>query len=194
MTEQTENIEEQDLSALLESIVNKQFEEEQASAEDGVESPREMPFKGLFDSFFNATIIKVKYHEGATPLHMIDVGDWCDLYTAEEVTLKAGESTLISLGISMQLPENHEAIIAPRSSTFIKWGILQTNSIGVIDSSYCGDNDIWKMSVYATRDVTIPAGTRLCQFRVQECQPRLSFVAVNTLGNEDRNGFGSTGD
>lgn len=190
--EEVQNTDEQDLSALLESIINRQFEAEQNETEDTPVS-HDMPFKNLFDSF-NATIIKVKYHDQPHKLQMIEIGNWCDLYTAEEVNLKQGESTLISLGVSIQLPQGYEAIIAPRSSTFGKWGVLQTNSIGVIDNTYCGDNDIWKMPVYATRDITIPAGTRLCQFRIFENQPNLKFAAVSSLGNEDRSGFGSTGD
>ena len=94
----------------------------------------------------------------------------------------------------MKLPEGYEAIMAPRSSTFKNWGITQTNSIGVIDSSYCGDNDIWMFPAHATKTVTIPAGTRICQFRIQEEQPKIKFIPVSSLGNEARGGLGSTGE
>ena len=97
------------------------------------------------------------------------------------------------MGVSIELPEGYEAIMAPRSSTFKRWGIIQTNSIGVIDNSYCGDDDIWMMPVYATRDVEIPAGTRICQFRIQKKQPDLAFVFTHSLGNENRSGLGSSG-
>ena len=119
--------------------------------------------------------------------------DWIDLRASEEVTLKAGEFRLIPLGVAMELPAGYEAHIAPRSSTFKNYGILQTNSMGVVDCSYCGDNDMWRMPVYATRDVTIEKGARICQFRIMENQPRLNFIRVEHLEGADRGGFGSTG-
>lgn len=138
--------------------------------------------------------IKIKYLDGAPHLQKIDKGDWIDLYTYEDISLKEGESAYISLGVAMEIPEGYEAIIAPRSSTFKKWGILQTNSIGVIDNSYCGDQDIWMFPAYAVKDTQIPAHTRLCQFKIQEQQPTITFISVSSLGNENRNGFGSSGD
>ncbi len=138
--------------------------------------------------------IKIKYLENMPELEKIEQGDWIDLYTFQEEKLSAGEHKYISLGVAMELPQDFEAIVAPRSSTFKKWGILQTNSIGIIDNSYSGDNDIWMLSAYATRDVTIPAHTRICQFRIQQRQPKIKFTSVSTLGNANRSGFGSTGD
>ena len=139
--------------------------------------------------------IKIKYHTGdIEKLRYIDgKSDWIDLRSAEDVELKAGEFKLISLGVSMELPKGYEAHIVPRSSTFKTWGIIQTNSMGVIDESYCGDNDIWKMPVYATRDTVIHKNDRICQFRIIEHQPTIEFEEVDTLGNEDRKGIGSTG-
>lgn len=123
--------------------------------------------------------------------------DWIDLYTAETVTLQAGEYTLISLGVAMQLPDGVEANIVPRSSTFKNYGVLQANSMGVIDNTYCGDNDIWKFPAYATRDITIPKGTRICQFRLNYTMRtefgEIKFEPVISLGNADRDGFGSSG-
>ena len=139
--------------------------------------------------------IKIKYHtDEIEKLRYIDgKSDFIDLRAAEDVELKAGEFKLISLGVSMELPKGYEAHIVPRSSTFKTWGIIQTNSIGIIDESYCGDNDIWKMPVYATRDTVIHKNDRICQFRIIEHQPTIEFEEVDTLGNEDRKGFGSTG-
>ena len=136
--------------------------------------------------------IKVKYLPNSPELVINNIGDWIDLYVYEDTTLKAGERAYISMGIAMQLPPGYEAIMAPRSSTFKRWGILQTNSIGVIDNSYCGDDDIWMFPALATKDVTIPKGTRICQFRVIENQPPLRFNSVLSLG-ESRGGLGSTG-
>ena len=139
--------------------------------------------------------IKVKYFvDGIDELCTVaGKSDWIDLHAAEEVTLKAGEFRLIPLGVAMALPEGYEAHIVPRSSTFKNYGILQTNSMGVVDSSYRGDNDQWRMPVYATRDVTIEKNARICQFRIVRNQPPLTFTRVEHLDGPDRGGFGSTG-
>lgn len=139
--------------------------------------------------------IKIKYFsDDMEELCYVDgKSDWIDLRAAQVVTLKAGEFRLIPLGVAMELPRGYEAHIAPRSSTFKNYGILQTNSVGVVDESYCGDNDQWHMPVYATRDVTIERGTRICQFRILEHQPKLNFIRVDRLEGPDRGGFGSTG-
>ena len=143
----------------------------------------------------NTETIKIKYHtDEIEKLRYIDgKSDWIDLRSAEDVELKSGESKLISLGVSMKLPKGYEAHIVPRSSTFKTWGILQTNSIGIIDESYCGDNDIWKMPVYATRDTTIHKNDRICQFRIEKHQPTIKFEEVEHLEGKERGGFGSSG-
>ena len=143
----------------------------------------------------NTEAIKIKYHtDEIEKLRYIDgKSDWIDLRAAEDVELKAGEFKLISLGVSMELPNGYEAHVVPRSSTFKTWGILQTNSMAVIDESYCGDNDIWRYPVYATRDTVIHKNDRICQFRIEKHQPTIEFEEVDTLGNDDRSGFGSSG-
>ena len=139
--------------------------------------------------------IKIKYHiNGIEKLRYIDEkSDFIDLRAAEDVELKAGEFKLISLGVSMELPKGYEAHVVPRSSTFKTWGILQTNSMAVIDESYCGDNDIWRYPVYATRDTVIHKNDRICQFRIEKHQPTIEFEEVEHLEGEERGGFGSTG-
>ena len=143
----------------------------------------------------NMKKIKIKYHsDKIEKLRYIDgKSDWIDLRAAEDVTLKAGEFKLISLGVSMELPEGYEAHIVPRSSTYKNFGIIQTNHCAVIDNSYCGDNDIWKYPAYALRDTEIHVNDRICQFRIIKNQPKLYFDEVETLGNADRGGIGSTG-
>lgn len=139
--------------------------------------------------------IKIKYHnDQIEKLCYIDgKSDWIDLRCAETTSMKAGEFKLISLGVSMELPKGYEAHIVPRSSTFKNFGIIQTNHMGVIDETYCGTNDIWKFPAYATRDTTININDRICQFRIIEHQPPLSFQEVDELSEKDRGGFGSTG-
>lgn len=140
--------------------------------------------------------IKIKYFTDIEPLEYIggeSKSNWIDLRAAENVNLKAGEFKLIPLGVGMILPEGYEANIVPRSSTFKKWGIIQTNSFGVIDNSYSGDNDQWFFPAYATRDTRINKNDRICQFRINEIQPNIEFDVTNKLNDDSRGGFGSTG-
>lgn len=138
--------------------------------------------------------IKVKYHdEEIKHLEKFDKGDWIDLRAAEHLKMKAGDFKLISLGISVKLPDGYEANIVPRSSTFKKWGILQTNSIGVIDNSYCGENDIWRFPALAMRDTVIEKGDRICQFRIVKKMEQVTFTEVEHMDDADRGGFGSSG-
>ena len=137
--------------------------------------------------------IKIKYHNDIRPLEILDNGDWIDLRAAEDVNLEKGDFRLISLGVSMKLPEGYEAHIVPRSSTFKHCGIIQANHMGVIDNSYCGDNDIWKFPAIATRDAVIYKNDRICQFRIMKKQPCVRFDTVEHLNGPDRGGFGSSG-
>lgn len=137
--------------------------------------------------------IKIKYFTDIEKITKIEKGDWIDLRAAEDVTLKAGEFKLIPLGVAMELPAGYEAHMVPRSSTYKKFGIIQTNHQAVIDESYCGDNDQWLYPAYALRDTEIHKGDRICQFRIMEKQPNIEFEEVEHLGNEDRGSFGSTG-
>lgn len=144
-----------------------------------------MTEKNIKVKYFSDKVSKLEYIAGKS--------DWIDLRAAEDVELKQGDFKLIPLGIAMQLPKGYEAHIIPRSSTFKNFGVIQANHMGVVDESYCGDNDQWYFPAIALRDTSIKAGDRICQFRIMEHQPQLIFEAVDTLGNEDRGGFGTTG-
>ena len=139
--------------------------------------------------------IKIKYFsEKIEKLKFIDgKSDWIDLRAAERVELKSGEYKLIKLGVGMELPKGYEALVVPRSSTFKNFGILQTNSMGVIDESYCGDNDEWKFPALAMRDTVIDINDRICQFRIIKHQDAFTFEEAKELNEVDRGGFGSTG-
>ncbi|MCM1254082.1 MAG: dUTP diphosphatase [Clostridium sp.] len=136
--------------------------------------------------YFIDKIDKLEYIDG-------DKSNWIDLRAAKDITLKAGEFKLIPLGVAMELPKGYEAHIVPRSSTFKSFGIIQTNHMGVIDESYCGDNDEWKMPVYAVKDTEIHVNDRICQFRIVKHQPQIEFEEVDYLNCKNRGGFGSTG-
>ena len=138
--------------------------------------------------------VNIKYFsKNISPITFNSKGDWVDLRSADTIVLKKGDFALIPLGVGMKLPKGYVAHIAPRSSTFKNWGIFQTNSVAVIDNSYCGDEDEWKYPVYATRDVTIHRNDRICQFRIVKKQPKFKFKLVLHLEKISRGGFGSTG-
>lgn len=157
----------------------------------------DVPTNSVSTTKNSSETIKIKYHEPITPLENINGAnsDWIDLRCAEPngVDLKTGEFKLISLGVSMKLPDAYEAHIVPRSSTFKKWGLLQTNPHSVIDNSFNSDTDIWKYPVYATRDTHIDFNDRICQFRIVKKQPTIIFEKVNHLDGKSRGGFGSSG-
>ena len=137
--------------------------------------------------------IKVKYFTDIDEIVNVEnKSDWYDLRASVDVELKAGEFKLIPLGIAIELPKGYEAIMAPRSSTFKNFGIIQANSIGIIDESYCGDNDMWRFPAIALRDTTIKKNERICQFRILAHQPENVITKVTHLTGKDRGGLGST--
>ena len=138
--------------------------------------------------------VKVKYFDQNLPkIEKIKKGDWIDLVCAEDILLSAGDIKLIPLGVAMEIPRCYEAHVLPRSSTFKNFGILQTNAMGIIDSSYSGPNDQWFMPVYATRDIKIEKYSRICQFRLIKNMDPINFIESDLEDNIDRGGHGSTG-
>lgn len=135
--------------------------------------------------YFTDKIEKLRYIDGKS--------DWIDLRAAEEIEMKAGEYRLIPLGVALELPRGYEAHIVPRSSTYKNFGLIQTNHMGVVDESYCGDGDQWFVPMLAVRDTQIHINDRICQFRIMEHQPTIEFVEVEKLEGKDRGGFGSSG-
>ena len=123
----------------------------------------------------------------------IAVGDWIDLCNSEDVSINTFECKPIPLGVCMKLPEGYEAHLLPRGSTYKNFGIIQANSMGIIDESYCGDNDQWFMPAIALRDTTIPKGSRICQFRIMPKMEKVKFVETFHMVDKDRGGYGSTG-
>lgn len=138
--------------------------------------------------------IKIKYfNDQLEKIQKITKGDWIDLRSSIDCELKEGEFKLIPLGVAMELPEGYEAEVKPRSSTFKNFSVIQTNSVGCVDESYCGSNDQWFMPIYALKDTKINMNDRICQFRIIEKMPEITFIEVEQLENEDRGGHGSTG-
>ena len=155
--------------------------------------------------------IKIKTFKDQILPEIINKGDWIDLRANKDIFIPKGEMRLIPLGVAMELPTGYEAHLVPRSSTFKKWGIIQTNHCGIIDCSYCGDNDEWMFPAYCLEDrdecevvyedgvgtkkygTWIRKGDRICQFRIIKNQPPIEFEEVEVLGNKDRQGIGSTG-
>ena len=139
--------------------------------------------------------IKIKYFTDKIEklCYIAGNSDWIDLRVAEDVVMKKGEFRLIRLGVAMELPQGYEAHVVPRSSTYKNFGLIQTNHMGVIDESYKGDADEWKWPALAMRDTEVHVGARLCQFRIMKHQPQINFLEVDSLENEDRGGFGTSG-
>lgn len=187
--------------------------------------------------------LRIKYLEGATKMQKITKGNWIDVYAYQDTFVPEGERAMINLGFSLELPQGWEGHLAPRSSTFKTWGVIQTNHVGVVDDTYIGDNDIWHMPVYCLqgkeleynpRDIAenegmiwateeevdngiiargsirvsgqlvevskliqkgtwIRKGDKIGQFRIMETMPEIEFEEVESFGNTDRGGFGSTG-
>ncbi|ELC8349990.1 deoxyuridine 5'-triphosphate nucleotidohydrolase [Clostridium perfringens] len=151
-------------------------------------------------------IIRIKYFDNATKLKKITKGNWIDVYANKDVFVKCGERAMVPLGFALELPEGWEGHLAPRSSTFKTWGIIQTNSVGVVDDTYIGDNDQWHMPVYCLQGKDIESengeevkgtwirkGDKIGQFRIMEVMPEIEFEEVESFGNKDRGGFGTTG-
>lgn len=159
-------------------------------------------------------IIKIKCNNSIPIPRIYKKGDWIDLYSSEDIILNHPkinnkeiifDTKLISLGIQMKLPKGFEALLAPRSSSFKEFGIIQINSPGIIDNSYCGNNDTWKFQVLSLSGTKIKKGDSICQFRIQLSQNasfwqkikwlfsrKIKFKIVDNLSNNDRGGFGTT--
>ena len=154
--------------------------------------------------------VRIKYFDGATKLKKITKGNWIDVYARKDIFVPLNERAMIPLGFALELPENWEGLLAPRSSTFKTWGCIQTNSVGVVDDTYIGDNDEWHMPVFclqakdgididvngikvSVKGTIIKSGDKIGQFRIQESMPALEFIEVEHFGNADRGGFGTTG-
>jgi dUTP pyrophosphatase len=138
--------------------------------------------------------MKIKYHDKEIDkIKKIEIGDWIDLRAAETVEMKQGDFKIISLGISVELPKGYEMYIVPRSSTFKNFGIIQPNSPSVVDELYKGDSDLVYYPCVAMRNTIINKNDRICQFRIMKKMEELEIVEVETLGNENRGGLGSSG-
>lgn len=137
--------------------------------------------------------IKIKYLRNVEKIHIEEQSDWIDLRSAVEVYPNFGQEFLIPLGVAIQLPKGYEAHIVPRSSTFKNFGIIQTNHMGIVDNSYCGDNDEWFFPAYCLIEKKIPKNARICQFRIVKKMEDIELEEVKKLGNSNRGGYGSTG-
>ena len=156
----------------------------------------------MFDELVSELTMRIKYFEGATKLEKIAKGNWIDVYANKDMFVKEGDRAMIPLGFALELPNGWEGHLAPRSSTFKTWGVIQTNSVGVVDDTYIGDNDQWHMPVYCLQGkdsvdgqlgTIIRKGDKIGQFRIMEVMPQIEFEEVDSFGNADRGGFGTTG-
>lgn len=138
--------------------------------------------------------IKIKYFDQELErINKISIGDWIDLRCSEEIELKKGQHYYVPLGVAMELPKGYEAWLTSRSSMAKKFHIQHCDDLGVIDNSYCGDDDMWKLPVIALEDTILHKNDRICQFRIHEVMPEVEIIEVESLNNPNRGGLGSTG-
>lgn len=139
--------------------------------------------------------MKIKYFNDVKRLEKIEKGNWIDVRCAskEDIVLKAGEYKLIPLGFALEIPKGYEGRLLPRSSTFKNFGIIATNSMGIIDDTYVGDNDQWHFPAYALRDTVIHFNDRIGQMTVVKKADDFKLEEVESFGNANRGGIGSTG-
>ena len=156
--------------------------------------------------------LEIRYFEGATPLKINPLGNMIDVYANKDVFIPYMAQALVPLGFAMKLPLGHIAKLLPRSSTFKTWGVIQTNHVGIIDETYCGDNDEWMIPLQCTmpkqtikteingHKVTISGtwikkGDKIAQFEIVRATPTsaYNFIPVEHLNYSNRGGFGSTG-
>jgi dUTP pyrophosphatase len=116
-----------------------------------------------------------------------------DLAAAEDVDVPPGQIRLIGTGLVIKVPDQHFLAIIARSSTPLKRGLVVANSVGVIDSDYCGPADEVKIQVMNVTDapVAVKRGDRIAQAMVLPAT-RVTFEEAETT-EPSRGGFGSTG-
>jgi len=155
--------------------------------------------------------IEVFYHDLDLPkLEQIEKGNWIDLRVSslkyqvgnlwKQFDLKKqnvfkytpNSFMLFNLGISMNIGDM-EAHVVPRSSTYNNYGLIQTNHMGVIDSTYCGAEDIWFWPCLSMRKGQVEYGDRICQFRLIEPMGKVNIIEVQEIKGKNRGGFGSSG-
>lgn len=166
------------------------------------------------DSIFTDTV-EVKYFDTNLPkLEVTEKGDCIDLRVSKVYRMKShsglpmkgkeevefpchyhnDDVLFFKLGVGMKLPKGYKANVYPRSSTFKNYGFILTNSVGIIDNAYCGDDDEWCAMVYCTRDGVINYGDRVFQFEpVPVYTHNFTYEEVEDLDKESRGGYGSTG-
>ena len=116
-----------------------------------------------------------------------------DLVCREKAIVESKSSSLLPTNIIVETPKGYMLMLAPRSSTFRKKGLVMPNSVGVIDQDYCGEKDEILLQVYNTRseNVTIERGEKLGQgifVRVD----KMEWEEIDGNMGESRGGFGST--
>lgn len=137
--------------------------------------------------------ILVKYHnKEMTKIQFNEKGNFFDLRASQRYEIKKGEFKLIDLGVSIKLPEGYWGQVVPRSSLYKNHHLIQTNSFGVIDTTYCGEKDHWMLPVLAIEDTVIEFDERICQFRIVKDNP-FTIKEVEEMTDKDRGGFGTSG-
>lgn len=139
--------------------------------------------------------IKIKRFNKTLPLpaHKTDGAVAVDICSRLDVTIEPKQIAYIPMNVAIKIPDGYFIMQAPRSSTH-KLGLMSINSVGIFDRDYCGDNDEYHFAAYNFTDksVTVEKGTRLAQLILIKCE-NFDIEEVETMGESDRGGFGTTG-
>jgi dUTP pyrophosphatase len=125
-----------------------------------------------------------------------------DLAPADDVEINPGQTVLVPTGLIVATPPGHMLMVVPRSSTAKRWNLSLGNTIGIVDSDYCGPEDELLLlkdtrlplpPAYGAEPTNIiPAGTRLAQGIIVPVL-QVQFFEVEQIGAPTRGGYGSTG-
>lgn len=139
--------------------------------------------------------LKIKLFDTSLPMpqYQSEKAAALDLYVRKKVVIKPGKVSYVPLNVALELPPNHWALLAARSSLHKK-GLILANGIGIGDEDYCGDDDEYLAALlnFSQQKAVIKKGERIVQLIVLPRQ-QMELESVKNLNNTDRGGFGSTG-
>lgn len=138
--------------------------------------------------------VRIKTSDGQPLFYETTGACGFDFKCVWEYIFEPGEFKLVETGTVVEVPEWYVLQVCPRSSTYKKHGLIQVNSVGIIDSDYAWENDTIKfpyMNLSWQRQI-IEDGTRIGQWVFVKIE-KADFEVVDSMWNKDRGWFGTTG-
>jgi dUTP pyrophosphatase len=116
-----------------------------------------------------------------------------DLALREGATIPPHQVARLPLNVAIKPPAGHFVLLAARSSLY-KRGLAMRNGVGIFDEDYTGDNDEYQALLYnfTDEDVRVEKGDRVAQIVVIP-YVKVTLEEVDSMGEADRGGFGTTG-